>query len=68
METNDLLLSLADLYIQLGDYQRCAQIIGFIRPLTFGTILEIVKFALTKVCKVIKCWYNDVTHLSDKSA
>uniref|UniRef100_A0A0R3S6J0 TPR_REGION domain-containing protein n=1 Tax=Elaeophora elaphi TaxID=1147741 RepID=A0A0R3S6J0_9BILA len=48
MEANDLRLNLADLYIQLGNYENAAQIITSIAPLTFRNILEIVKLALAK--------------------
>ncbi|VDO72327.1 unnamed protein product [Onchocerca flexuosa] len=48
LEANDLQLNLADLYIQLGEYQHAAKIIASIRPLTFQSILEIVKLALVK--------------------
>ncbi|CAG9537906.1 unnamed protein product [Cercopithifilaria johnstoni] len=48
METNDLRLNLADLYIQLGNYQHALQILAAITPLTFQSILKIVKIALAK--------------------
>ncbi|VBB33344.1 unnamed protein product [Acanthocheilonema viteae] len=48
MEANYLRLNLADLYIQLGDYQHALQIIASTEPSTFRSILEIVKLALAK--------------------
>ncbi|VDM92662.1 unnamed protein product [Litomosoides sigmodontis] len=48
MEAGELQLHLADLYIQLGDYQHALQIITSIQPLTFQCIVEIVKVALAK--------------------
>ncbi|KAK6102045.1 TPR repeat family protein [Brugia pahangi] len=48
MEANDFRLNLADLYIQLGNYQYAAQIIASTGPLTFRSILGIVKLALAK--------------------
>ncbi|EFO17421.1 TPR Domain containing protein [Loa loa] len=48
IEVNDLLLNLADLYIQLGHYQHAAQIIASFRPLTFQSVVKVVKFALVK--------------------
>lgn len=54
MEANDLRLNLADLYIQLGTYQQALQIIATTEPLTFQSILGIVKIALAKVCRSIK--------------
>lgn len=57
MEINDLQLNLADLYIQLGNYQHAAQIIASIGLLTFQSVVGIIKLALAKVCYTIKCYH-----------
>uniref|UniRef100_A0A915PUK0 MalT-like TPR region domain-containing protein n=1 Tax=Setaria digitata TaxID=48799 RepID=A0A915PUK0_9BILA len=65
-DTTDQRLSLADLYIQLGQYEQAAQIIATIGSSTFQSILEIVKLKVAEGDNMAALEYcNELRRLSN---